>query len=74
MFIAVGLSCLSIVRTYDWQFKHDQRMINDTLLKRPSCYGDTCLRTVSFLVTDVNSSKTDHEFDWERFNCFTMNN
>ena len=47
----------SILRTTDWPFIPDERVINKIRLKGPSCDVDNCLETSSSFVTDVTSIK-----------------
>ena len=62
----------SILRTTDWPFIPDERVINKIRLKGLSCYFDNCLETSSSFVTDVTSIKhPEHGFNWERFISFT---
>ena len=62
----------SILRTTDWPFIPDERVINKIRLKGPSCDVDNCLETSSSFVTDVTSIKhPEHGFNWERFSSFT---
>ena len=62
----------SILRTTDWPFIPDERVINKIRLKGPSCDVDNCLETPSSFVTDVTSIKhPEHGFNWERFSSFT---
>ena len=62
----------SILRTTDWPFIPDERVINKTRLKGPSCDVDNCLETSSSFVTDVTSIKhPEHGFNWETFSSFT---
>ena len=62
----------SILRTTDWPFIPDERVIKKTSLKGPSCDVDNCLETSSSFVTEVTSIKhPDHGFNWEKFNSFT---
>ena len=62
----------SILRTTDWQFIPDERVINKIRLKEgPSCDVDNCLETSSPFVTDLTFIKhPEHGFNWERFSCF----
>ena len=62
----------SILRTTDWPFIPDERVINKISLKVPPCDVDNCLETSSSFVNDVTSIKhPDHGFNWERFSSFT---
>ena len=62
----------SILRTNDWQFILDERVINKIRLKGPSCDVDNCLETSSSFVTDVTSIKNpEHGFNWEKFSSLT---
>ena len=62
----------SILRTPDWPFIPDERVINKIRLKGPSCDVDNCLEASSSFVTDVTSIKhPEHGFNWERFSSFT---
>ena len=62
----------NILRTTDWLFIPDERVINKTRLKGPSCDVIVCLETSSSFVTDVTSIKhPKHGFNWERFISFT---
>ena len=55
----------SILRTTDWSFITDERVINKFRLKGPSCDVDNCLETSSSFVTDVTSIKhPEHGFNW----------
>ena len=61
----------SILRTTDWPFMPDERLINKFRLKGPSCDVDNCLEASSFFVTDVTSIKhPEHGFNLERFSSF----
>ena len=63
----------SILRTTDWPFIPDERLINKIRLKGPSCDVDNCLETSSSFVTDVTSIKhSEHGFNWEKFSSFTI--
>ena len=62
----------SILRTTDWPFIPDKRVVNKVRLKGPSCDVDNCLETSSSFVIDVISIKhPKHGFNWERFSSFT---
>ena len=62
----------SSLRTTDWPFVPDERVIKKNCLKGPSCHVDNCLETSSSLFTDVTSIKhPEHGFNWERFSSFT---
>ena len=62
----------SILRTTDWSFIPDERVINKIRLKGSSYDVDNCLETSSSFVTDVTSIKhPEHGFNWERFSSFT---
>ena len=62
----------STLRTTDWPFIPDERVINKIRLKGPYCDVDNCLETSSSFVTDVTSIKhPEHGFNWERFSSFT---
>ena len=62
----------SILRITDWLFIPDERVINKSRSKGPSCEVDNCLETSSSFVTDVTSIKhPEHGFNWERFSSFT---
>ena len=62
----------NILRTTDWPFIPDERVINKTRLKGPSCDVDICLETSSSFATDVPFIKhPKHGFNWERFSSFT---
>ena len=62
----------SILKTTDWPFITDERVINKIRLKGPSCDVDNCLETSYSFVTDVTSIKhPKHGFNWERFSSFT---
>ena len=61
----------SILRTTDWPFIPDERVINKNRLKSPSCDVDNCLETSSSFVTDVTSIiHPEHGFNWEKFSSF----
>ena len=61
----------SILRTTDWPFTPDERVINKIRLKGPSCDVDNCLETSSSFVTDFTSIEhPEHGFNWERFSSF----
>ena len=63
---------LSFLRTTDWLFIPDERVINKTRLKGPSYDVDNCLETSSSFVTDIISIKhPEHGFNWEKFSSFT---
>ena len=47
----------SILRTTDWPFQPDTRVIDKIRLKRPSCDIDTCLENSSNFVVDVLTEK-----------------
>ena len=47
----------SILRTTDWQFKPDTRVIDKIRLKEPSCDIDICLEISSNFVVDVLTEK-----------------
>ena len=65
--------CPSILRTTDWPFIPDERVINKISLKGPSCDVDNCLETSSSSVTDVTSIKhPKHGFNWESFRSCTI--
>ena len=62
----------SMLRTTDWPFIPDERVIYKTRLKGPSCDVDNCLETSTSFVNDVTSIKhPKHGLNWERFNFFT---
>ena len=62
----------SILRTTDWPFIPDERVINKIRLKGPSCDVDKCLETSSSFVTNFTAIKhPEHGFNWERFSSFT---
>ena len=62
----------SILRTKDWPFIPDERVINKFRLKGLSCDVDNCLETSSSFVPDVTSIKhPENNFNWERFSSFT---
>ena len=62
----------SILRTTDWPFIPDERVINKIRLEDPSCDVNNCLETSSSFVTDVTFIKhPEHGFNWERFSYFT---
>ena len=62
----------SFLRTTDWPFIPDERVINKIRLKDPSCEVDNYLETSSSFVTDVTSIKHPEQgFNWERFSSFT---
>ena len=58
----------SILRTTDWPFKPDTRVIDEIRLKRPSCDIDVCLENSSNFVVDVLTEKNLPFAKWERFN------
>ena len=58
----------SILRTTDWPFKPDTRVIDKIRLKGPSCDIDTCLENSSNFVVDVLTEKNLLFGKWERFN------
>ena len=65
--------CPSILRTTDWPFIPDERVINKISLKGPFCDVDNCLETSSSSVTDVTSIKHPKRgFNWESFRSFTI--
>ena len=62
----------SILRTTDWPFIPDERVIKNIRLKGTSCDIDNCLETSSSFVTDVTSIKHPEDgFNWERLSSFT---
>ena len=62
----------SILRTTDWPFIPDERVINEIRLKGPSCDVDNCVETSSSFVTNVTSIKhPEYGSNWERFISFT---
>ena len=62
----------SILRTTDWPFIPDERLISRSRLNYPSCDVDNCLETSPSFVTDVTSIKhPENRFNWERFSSFT---
>ena len=69
------ISCVigsSILRTTDWPFVPDERVIKNVRLKGTSCDVDKCLETSSSFVADVTSVKHPEDgFNWERFISFT---
>ena len=58
----------SILRTTDWPFKPDTRVIDKIRFKGPSCDIDICLETSSNFVVDVLTEKNFPFGKWERFN------
>ena len=58
----------SILRTTDWPFKPDTRVIDKIRLKGPSCDIDICLENSSNFVVDVLTEKNLPFGKWERFN------
>ena len=58
----------SILRTTDWLFKPDTRVIVKIRLKGPSCDIDICLENSSNFVVDVLTEKNLPFGKWERFN------
>ena len=58
----------SILRTTDWPYKPDTRVIDKTRLKGPSCDIDICLEDSSNFVVDVLTEKNLPFENWERFN------
>ena len=62
----------SILRTTDWPFIRDERVIKKIRSKGPSCDVDNFLETSSSFVTDVTSIKhPEHGFNWERVSSVT---
>ena len=58
----------SILRTNDWPFVPDERVINKIRLKGRSCDVENCLETKSSFVTGVTFIKySEHGFNWKRF-------
>ena len=58
----------SILRTTDWPFKSDTRVIDKIRLKGPSCDIDICPENLSNFVVDVLTEKNRPFGKWERFN------
>ena len=62
----------SILRTTDWPFIPDERVIKKIRFKGHSCDVDNFLETSSSFVTDVLSIKDpEHGFNWESFSSVT---
>ena len=62
----------SILKTIDWPFIPDERVINKIRLKGPSCDVDSCLETSSSFDADVTSIKHhEHGFNWKMLSSFT---
>ena len=58
----------SILRTTDWPFKPDTKVIDKIRLEGPSCDIDICLEYSSNFVVDVMTEKNFPFGKWERFN------
>ena len=58
----------STLRTTDWPFKPDTRVIDKIRLKGPSCDIDICLENSSNFVVNVLTEKNFPFGKWERFN------
>ena len=56
------------MRTTDWPYKPDARVIDKIRLKEPSCDIDICLEDLSNFVVDVLTEKKFPFEKWERFN------
>ena len=57
----------SILRTTDWPYKPDTRVIDKIRLKGPSCDIDICMEDSSNFVVDVLTEKKLPFEKWERF-------
>ena len=60
----------SILRTIDWPFIPDERVINKIRLKGPSCDVDNCLETSPSIISDVPSIKHPEHENWEKLSSF----
>ena len=60
--------CPSILRTTDWPYKPDTKVIDKIRLNGPSCDIDICLEDSSNFVVDVLNEKNLPFEKWERFN------
>ena len=58
----------SILRTTDWPFKPNTRVIDKIRLKGPSCDIDICLENSSNFVVDVLTERNLPFGKWKRFN------
>ena len=63
----------SILRTTDWPFKPDTRVIDKIRLTGPSCDINICLKKSSNFVVDVLTEKNLPFRKWERFSSIVKN-